>query len=181
MSPESSKRPPAAATNNKQGRRDLFYEKGVADLISLDATSDERRKGVELIRFAIKNYEEAARTGVYDARGVLTSKKIKTGAYWRREKNQWRRIKTYNRKNPPGRPRKDAIRLLVANLALAYLRITGKVPSRNWDDVFLTDFEKFVQPVFGAMGLGDPLGWVRKHVETRDAEGEDEGGPSKSF
>jgi hypothetical protein len=168
MSAEFSKPPAlAAVTNGNRERRNHFYEKGVGDLIPLGATPDERLNGIELIRSAISIYEDAVPKGVYDENGVLVPR-IECGAYIRRDKTQRRLVRTYWPKKGPGRPPKNELRVLVSGLAQAYLRITGKVPSRNWDGEHLTEFEHFVRKVFDALGLADPLGWVRKHIESRD-------------
>lgn len=153
-------------------RRDRFYKKGVHDVAKM-FPRHSRGQVVTALRFALDEYESNARKGVYDPETGELVEKISAGAFIKRERSQRRKVIVSFPRRGRGRPPQLEKDVLVSQLAVIWVRCTAKAPTFDGGGVDargeakITPFEKFVGPVFEALGLSGAKPSIRKHLYSK--------------
>lgn len=67
-----------------------------------------------------------------------------------------------------GAPPKDEIVVLVSSLAAGFALYTRHRVTRNFAEQLPSPAEAFLRPILEDLGIRDPSGWIRKHIEARN-------------
>ncbi len=131
---------------------------------------------IEQITRALREYEEQSVPGTYsypdgkfyreDHQGDETF----VGARILQQKYQRRMKEYFGCIRRRGAPRKDAGRLFVSRLALAYCEATGKAASMHWTNnpIGASKFERFCSPFLSKLGLTPVRDHVANHIKRRN-------------
>ena len=116
---------------------------------------------------ALRLHADMKRVGLYDPTGKFV-KRLQIGEYIKQEKTQRRRVKIYLPRNPRFRPRADANRLLVHQLAFEFARATQKPVTLNFEGSSPSPFERFARPLLCIAGVFRGHRWLLKnHLNER--------------
>jgi hypothetical protein len=153
-------------------RRDRFYNEGVHNVARM-FPSNSQVQVVKELRFALDEYESNSRKGVYDPTTGELVEKLLMGEIIKTERSQKRRIKTKFPLRGRGRPQKLETDVLLSTLAVIWVRWMETAPTFDGGGVNArgetktTPFEKFVGPVFEALGLSGVKPSIRKHLQSK--------------
>jgi hypothetical protein len=91
------------------------------------------------------------------------------GEQIQQQRSQRRRKRITGNKPITGRPRQDVDRLLVSDLASAFLCWTGcRVTQNRKDDSNTSLFETFATPILLGVKVSNPHGKITDHIKRRD-------------